>query len=366
MRTRPTPRLLTTTLTIATSAALLGACSMTEEGSTSTSTGTPTSASSAEAGASEPAPAAGTVSVVATTTILGDIAGQVATCGGAAIETLMPAGADPHDFAPSSAQVASMVNADLVVANGLGLEGGMADALASAQTDGARVMSIGELVDPLPFTEADPHAGEADPHAGEHADEHAGEHADEHAGEHADEHEHGEFDPHIWFDMLRMATAAELIGTELTDITGESAFTACGTQTADAIRTADAEVAALLASIPAERRIMVTDHLAYGYLADRYGLEVIGAVIPSTSTLAEPSSAELAELASLIVDRNVPVIFADVAEPSGLVEAVAAETGREIEIIPLYHDLGGTDSPADTYIDLMTTDAERIAEGLAR
>jgi zinc/manganese transport system substrate-binding protein len=351
MRTRPTPRLLTTTLTIATSAALLGACSMTEEGSTSTSTGTPTSASSAEAGASEPAPAAGTVSVVATTTILGDIAGQVATCGGAAIETLMPAGADPHDFAPSSAQVASMVNADLVVANGLGLEGGMADALASAQTDGARVMSIGELVDPLPFTEADPHAGE---------------HADEHAGEHADEHEHGEFDPHIWFDMLRMATAAELIGTELTDITGESAFTACGTQTADAIRTADAEVAALLASIPAERRIMVTDHLAYGYLADRYGLEVIGAVIPSTSTLAEPSSAELAELASLIVDRNVPVIFADVAEPSGLVEAVAAETGREIEIIPLYHDLGGTDSPADTYIDLMTTDAERIAEGLAR
>jgi zinc/manganese transport system substrate-binding protein len=108
----------------------------------------------------------------------------------------------------------------------------------------------------------------------------------------------------------------------------------------------------------------VTDHLAYGYLADRYGLEVIGAVIPSTTTLAEPSSAELAELASLIVDRNVPAIFADVAEPSALTEAVAAETGREIEIIPLYHDLGAADSPAATYIDLMRTDATRIAQGL--
>jgi zinc/manganese transport system substrate-binding protein len=165
--------------------------------------------------------------------------------------------------------------------------------------------------------------------------------------------------------MLRMATAAELIGVELATITGNTAFQDCGTETAERIRTAEKEVATLMASVPADRRVLVTDHLAYGYLADRYGYEVIGAVVPSTTTLAEPSSAELAELAELIVAENVPAIFANVAEPSTLVEAVAAETGRDITIIPLYHDLGGPDSPAATYIDLMTTDASRIAEGLA-
>lgn len=351
MPARRAPRLLRA-LAVGAGTALLGAllasCSVMDEGPTNAD-GSPGASGSADVSGSAalPNPADDAVSVVATTTILGDIAGQIAACGGARIETLMPAGADPHDFAPSSAQVASMIGADLVVANGLGLEGGMADALASAQTDGARVLSVGELVDPLPITAPDAHA---DVHADEHADEHAG--------------EHGALDPHIWFDMRRMALAAELVGAELADITGDPEFTDCATQVANAIRAADAEVAELLAAIPADRRTLVTDHLAYGYLADRYGLEVIGAVIPSTTTLAEPSSAELAELAALIVERDVPAIFADVAEPSALVEAVAAETGRAIEIIPIYHDLAGADSPAATYLDLMRVDAKRIADGL--
>ncbi|MEY3733226.1 MAG: hypothetical protein RL347_585, partial [Actinomycetota bacterium] len=82
----------------------------------------------------------GTPTIVATTTVLGSIAGEIAECAGGTVTTVIPVGADPHDFSPSSADVATMVGADVVIANGLGLEEGLEDALASASTDGARVI----------------------------------------------------------------------------------------------------------------------------------------------------------------------------------------------------------------------------------
>jgi len=97
----------------------------------------------------------------------------------------MPSGADPHDFAPSSAQVASMVTADLVIANGLGLEAGMEGDLESVSTDGGRVWEVGPEVDPIPSADnsaAEPPASASDVHEGEHSS----------------------LDPHIWFDMSRM------------------------------------------------------------------------------------------------------------------------------------------------------------------
>lgn len=280
------------------------------------------------------------VQVVASTTMLGDVVGQIATCGGGTATTLMPIGADPHDFGASSEQVASMVTADLVVVNGLGLESGMQESLESARTDGARILAVGDEIDPLPASDSD------------------------HGDEHGDE--HGEFDPHFWLDMQRMATAAQLIGDELADASGDDAFRACGTTVADDIRAADADVSRLLDSVPADRRVLVTDHDAYGYLADRYGYEIVGTVIPSTTTLAQPSSADLAELAATMQSEGVDAIFADVAAPTALAEAVAAETGRDVRIIPLYSgSLGGPDSPAATYLDYMRTNAQLIAEGLA-
>ncbi|HAN70241.1 MAG TPA: zinc ABC transporter substrate-binding protein, partial [Actinobacteria bacterium] len=139
---------------------MLAACSSSGDTAAEGSAEAPSAAASAAESATDAAaaPAAEPVSVVATTQVLGDIAGQVATCAGASIETLIPAGADSHDFAPSSAQVASMVNADLLVVNGLGLEGGMIDAIESAKADGARLLSVGELVDPLPAPTIDAHA----------------------------------------------------------------------------------------------------------------------------------------------------------------------------------------------------------------
>ena len=299
---------------------------------------------SADSSAPQPAatPAASAVNVVATTTMLGDVVGQILSCAGGTVTVLMPAGTDPHDFSASSDQVAAMVTANLVVANGLGLEAGLTDAFENAAADGAKVFEVGPLVDPIEFG--------------------AGAHEEGHEEEGP---EHGSLDPHFWFDMNRMALAAELIGAELAESTGDGAYATCATTTAANIRTAEAGVRTALESVPADQRILVTDHEALGYLADTYGYEIAGTVIPSGTTLAEPSSADLAALVATIKAEGVTAIFANVAQTTGLAEAVAAETGTPIKIIPLYvESLGAPDSPAATYLQMMQTNADLIASGL--
>ncbi|HEV8023781.1 MAG TPA: metal ABC transporter substrate-binding protein, partial [Candidatus Nanopelagicales bacterium] len=344
------------------------------------------------------------VNVVATTTMLGDVAAQIVTCANpeSTATTLMPIGADPHDFSPSSAQVAEMVQANVVIANGLGLEAGLDDALENAASDGATVIEIADLVDPIPFGEDghDDHDDEAkeedhdDDHSdGDHSDgdhsedehshdeakeddhdhdhsedEHSHDEAkeDDHDDDHSDEakdddhddhgdHGHGDEDPHFWFDMNRMATAAQIIGDELATDSGQ-VYADCGAQVADDIRAAEADVRALLESVPADQRILVTDHDALGYLSDAYGYEVAGTVIPAGTTLAEPSSADLAELVEVMQDEGVRVIFTNTADPSALADAVAAEVGGDVQVVQLYvGSLGEPGSGADTYIGMMQT-----------
>ncbi len=296
------------------------------------------------------------VTVVATTTILGDIAGQVATCaGGATVQTVMPVGADPHDFSPSSADVAAMVQADVVVANGLGLEEGLASAIASAQDDGARVLEVAPALDPLPFAGEHSHEGE------EHAEEEGEEHAEEEG-----EDTHGSLDPHVGLDVSRMARAAVLIGDELTEATGDDAYAECGQEVSASLAETDEQVRTILAAVPAGSRILVTDHDAFGYFAEAYDFEVAGVVIPGGSTLAEPSSAEVSALVATIQEAGVPAIFANTANSTALVDAVAAESGEQIAVVELYVDsLGPEGSGAATYQEAMVTNATRIADALA-
>jgi len=278
--------------------------------------------------------AAGTVSVVVTTTMLGDVTNEIVLCGGGTVEVLLPNGVDPHDFSASSDQVATMINADLVVVNGLGLESGLTDSLANATSDGANVFEVAPLLDPIELG----------------------------VGSDSDQ---GALDPHFWFDMNRMATAAELIGVELTTATGSETYTTCAQTVATQIRAAEGEVRALLESVPADKRILVTDHEALGYLADVYGYEVAGTVIPAGTTLAEPSSADLAALVATIQTEGITAIFSNTSSPTALADAVAAESGTDIKVIPLYvESLGEPGSPAATYLDMMRANAQLIADGL--
>ena len=268
--------------------------------------------------------------VVATTPILGDIASQITACAGGTSITLMPNGADPHDFAASSRQIAQLESATLVVAHGLGLEAGLTNALTSARADGANILEVGARLDPMyfPGTPAIP-------------------------------------DPHVWFDMSRMATATELIGATLADATGDRRYLECSQKVATRIASAEEQVRQTLDSVPVDKRILITDHDALSYLAAEYGYRIAGAVVPSSSTLAEPSSADLAALADQVRALGVPAIFSNVAHPGVLANAVAAEAGARVSVVPLYvESLGAPGTPEGSYIGMMRYDAKAIADAL--
>ena len=127
----------------------------------------------------------------------------------------------------------------------------------------------------------------------------------------------------------------------------------------------DAEIADLLAAIPSPRRVLVTNHEVFGYFAERYGFDVVGAIIPGGSTTDGASAAALAALAETIRDTGVTVIFADVSSSTDLAQTLADEVG-DIEIVELYSEsLGGAGSDGATYVEMIRTNAERITAALA-
>ena len=310
-----------------------------------------------------------TLSVVVTTTILGSVVRDIVTCAvgdDAGLSVIMPMGVDPHDFQASSEQVALMVGADLTVVNGLGLEAGLVSTFETLSAEGNPIFEVAGEVNPLPFGRSDDdHAGEekaSDDHA---AYEHAGEEkaGDDHANE--DEHGHGGFDPHFWFDMDRMATAAELVGVRLGAVGGEQ-YVICGESVGAEIRVAEGNIIRILSAVPSERRILVTDHDALAYFANRYDFEVVGVVIPGGSTLGETSSQDLATLVSVMRDRQVSAIFGNQATNADILAVLADEVGSRVSVTEVFvGSLGGPGSEAETYIDMMTTNATRISQALA-
>lgn len=270
------------------------------------------------------------LTLVATTSIWGDVLSQIVG-DDAEVEVLVPRGADAHDYQPSPQQVARLTQADLVVANGLGLEEGLADVLTSARSDGVNVLEVAPQLDPLPFSAQG---------------------------------EDGGLDPHVWFDPQRVASGAEMIATELSDLDDSVDWISRARVYGDDLATADQKITQILATIPDQDRKLVTNHDAFGYLASRYGFEIVGVVIPGGSTLSDPSSAELADLVGVIRDEEVPAIFAESTQPIALAQAVATEAGRDVDVVELYSGSLG-DPPADTLIGMITEDARRIAGALS-
>jgi zinc/manganese transport system substrate-binding protein len=289
----------------------------------------------------------GRPTIVVTTSILGDVVRELVG-DAAVVEVVMPAGADPHDFQPSAQQVNAMRSADALVTNGGAFEAGLEPTIEAAGADVPTVAAL-DLVDVLAFDGGDGHG-----HGGEAED---------------DGHDHDGDDPHFFTDPDRVADAAEGIAGFLADevpalATDEVADTAAAY--IDELRDLASEVEDTLAPIPAERRVIITNHEVFGYFADRYDFVVVGAVVPGGGTGAEPSAGELDELAHLIETEDVPAIFADASSPARLAEALADEVGGEVQVVPLFTEaLGAEGSGADTYVALVRTNADRIAEALA-
>jgi zinc/manganese transport system substrate-binding protein len=297
--------------------------------------------------------------VVATTSVLGDVVSTIVG-GDAVVEVLMPPGADPHDFEPSARQAARLRDATLVVANGLQLEVGLLGALESARADGASILEVGELIEPLPFG-ASSHAHDDPPAHDDARDDEALDHGDEAL-------DHGDEDPHFWHDPLRMSEVVPGLVDALVAAAPEL-DTAELRQRADSfvaeLVEVDVEVAAILAEVPEARRYLVTNHDTFGYLAERYGFEVIGTVIPGGDTLAQPSPASLAALVREIEEHDLPAIFAENVVAATLAQALASEAEIEVRVVTLHTDsLGEPGSGADTYVGMLRTNARLIADAL--
>ncbi|MCY4373134.1 MAG: metal ABC transporter substrate-binding protein [Spirochaetaceae bacterium] len=292
-------------------------------------------------------PAADRLPVVATTNIVGDI---VARVGGdrLSLYVMLPPGADPHAFRPSSRDARQVADAAAVFINGSGLEAGfLGDLIASAEP-----RLIVDLTAHLNLRRME--------------DEHEEDEHDEEEGAHGHDHEHGEFDPHVWMDPTLVADWSEEIAEALAGV--DPAHGADFAERADALagelHALDAWVRERVAAIPRDRRILVTDHDVFGYFADRYGFTVLDTIIPGFSTMSEPSARHLAALREAITEYGVPAIFVGLTVSSQTAQVIADDLG--IEVVSVYTgSLSEPDGPAATYQDFIRTNVERIVGALA-
>lgn len=290
------------------------------------------------------APAAGDEQpvVVATTTIWADIVDQVDCADHFQVRSLIPAGGDAHSYEPSIRDRDALGEAALVVANGGDLEAQLPDILDSVASDGTAVLEMVEHVTTRPMERSDEHAeGEEDSNG--------------HEGD----------DPHIWFDPTLIIEGLPGLGGALVAAGADEATTAdCVATVAAALEGLDTEITDILGVVPDDRRQLVTNHDALGYFANRYGFEVIGSVLPSSSTLVEASPAELDELSAAIEAEGVPAIFAEALESTDDATTLGERLG--VDVVTLYTDsLGEAGSGAETYADMMLFDTNAIASALA-
>ncbi len=278
------------------------------------------------------------IRVVATTSIVADL---VRAVGGAdvSVESLMGPGVDPHLYKASARDVSKMVDSDIVVYNGLHLEGKMGDLFEAMAERGKPTVAIAEV------------------------------------GVHdsllrASELFQGNYDPHIWFDAELWARAARALANSLgaLDATREATFAARGDAYADELLEVHAYVHEKAEKIPEEKRVLITSHDAFGYFGRAYGFEVRG--LQGISTASEAGAADVQNLAVLVAERQIPAMFIESSvSPRGIEavqEAVKAK-GFDVSIGgTLYGDaLGGPSTPAVTYLDMIRYNIDTIVEALS-
>jgi ABC-type Zn uptake system ZnuABC Zn-binding protein ZnuA len=277
------------------------------------------------------------VKVLASTTFLADIAQNVAG-DRLKVESLLPFGADPHAYQAAPSDVAKIAESDLLILNGVEYEHFIESLLENA--GGERIVVEGT-------TGLEPH------HMEEHADE----------AESSEEHEAG--DPHMWLDPNLVITYVENIRNGLMDVDpqGLEVYAANADAYIEELKRLDILIREEVGTVPVERRLLVTNHEAMGYFAERYDFTVIGAVIPSLSSDAGTSAKRMAGLVDVIKSSGAPAIFLGELENPDLADQIAEETGVKV-VHDLYLESLTEGSPAGTYIDMMKHNVTQIVNAL--
>ncbi len=269
-----------------------------------------------------------TPTVVATTTQIADMTRNIVGNHMRVVQ-LLQANADAHSFEPTVSELSAVADARVVIANGAGLDPWI-----------AKVMSTADSKASLTLASAGVRLRSAS----------------------------GSDDPHIWMDPRRAEQMVATIRDTVTaaDPANAAAYRSAATAYTAELRTLDAELAAAVATVPAGKRRIVTDHDALGYLADRYGIRVIGTAIPSQSVGAEPNAKDLAALASAARAGGVRVVFAQAAVNPAVARALADEAGVTVGRTLYVDSLGPNGSGAATYLDMMRSNIGALVDGMRR
>jgi ABC-type Zn uptake system ZnuABC Zn-binding protein ZnuA/ABC-type Mn2+/Zn2+ transport system permease subunit len=274
----------------------------------------------------------GKVSVVATTTQVGDFVDQV---GGDDVEVdqILAPNTDPHEYEPRPDDVSTAADAKVVFANGDNLDPWIDKVVSDSGSD-AKVVDLGAgLPVKLPGESGGPEASQ--------------------------------YNPHWWHDPRNAEAAVSQIASQLSQVDAEnrSTFESNAKAYLAKLKALDAGIKGCVDSVPAADRKLVTDHDAFPYFAERYGIDVVGAVIPSQTTEAQPNAQDLSNLADLVRSEGVKAVFPESSLSPKLAQAIASETGASADYT-LYGDtLGPADSTGDTYLHMEEANADEMVKG---
>ncbi|MGQ9851383.1 MAG: metal ABC transporter solute-binding protein, Zn/Mn family [Aggregatilineaceae bacterium] len=348
------------------------------------------------AGAAVPTTAQGDrLQVMASFDLLADVVGNVA--GDAAdVETLIPLGVNAHVYEPSAQDIVRLSKADLVFMVGLNFEERLQDVVHEAAEGKVYELWSCQLIRPVL-------AGLGHEHEHEHEAEHEHAHGEEMGsgsglmsgdldalcadhwqtvraafglddlltpgavtyGDPAYAEVLDMADPHVWTDPVNVALWTLMIRDMLSaqDPANAAIYAANAEAYVQKLAALHADLAEQFASLPAERRYLVTNHESISYMAARYGLTVVGVVLPGGGTANEPSVQEMLALVQTVRQYNIPAIFIEITVSDSLARQIATEAG--VKVVPLFHSLSAPEGPASTYLDYMRYNAAQIVEALS-
>ena len=268
------------------------------------------------------------------------------------VTSIIPYSIDPHSYQPAAKDIAQVTQADYIFAVGLLYEDSWLNKLLDSHPN-TTLIELGDYIHPIKF-EGRHHHGDAhddehedahddehedahddeheDAHDDEHEDAHDDEHEDAHDDEHEDAHDEGFYDPHFWFDPIRVSSAVGKIAEVLSDLDPDGAtyYAERAQSYRQTLQELDDHIAAQIESIPEQRRKLISGHESLGYLGDRYDILILQAVIPDLSSETAPTPQDLVEAIELVREHNISVIFLEIETTGESAERIAEETGARL------------------------------------
>lgn len=266
--------------------------------------------------------------ILTSTTILADVTRNIVG-DRLSVGSLLPVGADPHSYQLTPQDTAKISKSKVLIINGAGYERFLEASLANA--DGKRTLIEASTSLHL-----------------------------------RSDTEHGQgTDPHLWLDPNNVIVYVQNIRDGLIqfDPAGAETYRANAEAYIKQLEDLNAWINGQVTLVPSPRKLLVTNHEAFGYFAERYGFTVVGTVIESFSSDASPSAQQMAALVDQIKLYNAPAIFLDASDNPALAQQIATETGAKV-VTDLHLESLTNGAPAGTYIDMMKYDVTKIVEAL--